>query len=154
MNIGYARISTRGQNESLQHQEESLTAHGCERIYTDIASGNKSTRLGLEQVIEFARKGDAIVVIRLDRLGRSTIDTLKTVKELDERGIRIEALETPSSIPLPQPGDSSSPPLPPWLSENVTYSSSAPTKDSPPPERKEESEADPPNSQLTNVRQH
>lgn len=94
MNIGYARISTRGQNESLQHQEESLTAHGCERFYTDIASGNKSTRIGLEQAKAYAREGDTIVVTRLDRLGRSTIDTLKTVKELDERGIRIEALDT------------------------------------------------------------
>lgn len=94
MIIGYCRIPARDQGESLENQEETLLAHGCERIYKDIASGAKATRPGLEQAKEYARQGDTIVVTRLDRLGRSTIDTLKTVKELDERGIRIEALDT------------------------------------------------------------
>lgn len=49
---------------------------------------------GLEQAKEYARQGDTIVVTRLDWLGRFTLDTLKTIKELDERGIRIEALDT------------------------------------------------------------
>lgn len=94
LKIGYARISTCGQGESLENQEHTLLDHGCERIYKDIASGARATRPGLEQAKDYARQGDTIVVTRLDRLGRSTIDTLKTVKELDERGIRIEALDT------------------------------------------------------------
>lgn len=94
MRIGYARTSIRGQSESLDNQKETLLSHGCERIYKDIAFGAKATRLGLEQAKEYARQGDTIVVTRLDRLGRSIIDALKTVKELDERGIRIEALDT------------------------------------------------------------
>lgn len=93
MNIGYSRVSTKDQKESLENQKELLKTHGCEAIYGDIASGVKAKRPELEAALKYARKGDTIVVTRLDRLGRTTLDTLRTVQELDERGIRVEALD-------------------------------------------------------------
>lgn len=93
MRIGYCRISTSEQAESLENQEQTLLIHGCTRSFTDVASGAKSKRPGLTAAIDYAREGDTIVVTRLDRLGRTTLDTLRTVQELDERGIRVEALD-------------------------------------------------------------
>lgn len=93
MKIGYCRISTREQAESLDNQETTLRAYGCERIYQDVASGSKAERPGLLDALTYAREGDAIVVTRLDRLGRTTLDTLRTVQELDERGVKVEALD-------------------------------------------------------------
>lgn len=93
MNIGYCRISTREQTESLDNQEITLRAQGCERIYKDIASGTKASRPGLHDALDFARDGDIIVVTRLDRLGRTTLDTLRTVQELDQRNIKVQALD-------------------------------------------------------------
>lgn len=101
MNIGYVRVSSHGQAESLDTQKDALNAHECERIYQDNASGAKASRPGLEQAKEYAREGDTIVVARLNRLGRFTIDILKTVTELDERGICIEALNTHLDTPTP-----------------------------------------------------
>lgn len=72
MRIGYARISTREQAESLDNQKKILLDFGCERVYKDVASGAKASRPGLSKALDFARDGDTIVVTRLDRLGRTT----------------------------------------------------------------------------------
>lgn len=94
MKIGYARVSTREQQESLYAQKEQLIAHGCERIFEDIVSGVRTSRPGLSEVLKYARESDTVIVTRLDRLGRSTLDTLRTVQDLNNRGITIEALDT------------------------------------------------------------
>ena len=94
MKIGYARVSTHQQRDSLSAQKQALEAHDCEKIYTDHLSGAKTDRPGLQAALEYAREGDSIVVTRLDRLGRSTVDTLRIVQELNDRGITIEALDT------------------------------------------------------------
>lgn len=94
MKIGYARVSTHHQQDSLHAQHQTLQTYGCEKIYTDQISGVRSDRPGLNAALEYAREKDSIVVTRLDRLGRSTIDILRTVQELDSRGITIEALDT------------------------------------------------------------
>lgn len=93
MLIGYCRISTPEQAESLVNQEKQLQEHGCEKIFTDVASGTKAHRPGLQAALDYAREGETIVVTRLDRLGRTTLDTLRTVQKLDERGIKIQALD-------------------------------------------------------------
>lgn len=91
MIIGYARVSTKGQAEGLRTQEAALRAAGCERIFTDTASGAKATRPGLDAAVDYVRDGDTIMVTKLDRLGRTMLDTLRTLKALDERGVRVKA---------------------------------------------------------------
>ncbi len=68
MLIGYARVSTGDQKLDLQNDAPTKT--GCERIFTDTAGGASAERAGPEQALTFARKGDTIVVWKLDRLGR------------------------------------------------------------------------------------
>lgn len=94
MKIGYARVSTQNQQDSLIAQQKILESYGCKKVYADQFSGVKSERPGLRAALDYARENDSIVVTRLDRLGRSTVDILRTVQELDSRGITIEALDT------------------------------------------------------------
>src|SRR3954447_15195137 len=69
MLVGYARVSTHDQ--TLDLQLDALKKVGCEKFYTDTASGAKAEREGLEQALDYAKEGDVLVVWRLDRLGRS-----------------------------------------------------------------------------------
>ena len=66
MKIGYARVSTQDQSTDLQM--DALTVAGCDRIFSETASGAKSDRLELAKALEYARQGDVIVVWKLDRL--------------------------------------------------------------------------------------
>lgn len=86
--IGYARVST--QDQTLQLQTDALTAAGCERIFSDVASGARGARPGLEQALSHLRKGDTLAVWRLDRLGRSLAHLVQTVGDLEreEKGFR------------------------------------------------------------------
>ena len=84
MLIGYARISTNEQNLNLQ--TDALTRAGCEKIFTDTASGAKSDRTGLTEAINFMRKGDTLCVWKLDRLGRSLKHLIETVLALQALG--------------------------------------------------------------------
>lgn len=85
MKIGYARIST--QEQKLDPQIDILTAFGCEKIYTDVASGSKSKRDGLDKAMEIMRENDIFVVVRLDRLGRSMKHLINTIIDLETRKI-------------------------------------------------------------------
>ena len=89
--IGYARVSTGDQKLSLQH--DALNAAGCERIFDDHASGATTDRPGLAELLEYARKGDTLAIVRLDRLGRSLGELLTTVQMLRERDIALLSLE-------------------------------------------------------------
>jgi DNA invertase Pin-like site-specific DNA recombinase len=90
MKIGYARISTNDQNLDLQL--DALTKAGCERIFSDTASGAKTDRPGLRDAIEFAREGDVLVAYRLDRCGRSLKHLIETVTTLESKGIHFISL--------------------------------------------------------------
>ena len=74
MLIGYARDSTDDQNLSLQ--KDALLEAGCERIFEDYLSGEKSERPGLSEALEYARVGDTMAAWRLDRLSRSLKDLI------------------------------------------------------------------------------
>ena len=89
MKIGYARVSTDDQKMDLQR--DALTAAGCEKVFTDTASGAKAERPGLADALAFARKGDSLVVWRLDRLGRSLPELVKIVAELEAAGVGFES---------------------------------------------------------------
>ena len=88
--IGYARVSTDDQNLDLQR--DALNAGGCDRLFTDTASGAKAARPGLAEALAFARPGDVLTVWRLDRLGRSLSELVKTVGELEAAGVGFESL--------------------------------------------------------------
>ncbi|MCY1685121.1 recombinase family protein [Kocuria sp. SL71] len=69
--LGYARVSTRDQSESLTAQETALRAAGAQRVYTDTISGARSARPGLDMALSHGiRDGDVLMVTRLDRLER------------------------------------------------------------------------------------
>lgn len=99
MLIGYARVSTDDQNLNLQHDD--LKNIGCEKFFEDKITGSKIDRPGLVAAIEFARKGDVIVVWRLDRLSRSLKDLIQVVSDLELKGIGLksihESIDTTSS---------------------------------------------------------
>ncbi len=90
MNIGYARVSTGEQ--TLDLQKDALSAAGCESIHTDVISGTKESRPGLDTALSYIRKGDTLVVWRLDRLGRSLKHLIQVVTELQERGVGFRSL--------------------------------------------------------------
>lgn len=86
MKIGYARVSTEEQN--LDMQLHALEAIGCEQIFEDRGiSGAVSERPGLESALTTLRKGDVLVVWRLDRLGRSLHHLIEIVTSLKDQGI-------------------------------------------------------------------
>jgi DNA invertase Pin-like site-specific DNA recombinase len=90
MLIGYARVSTHEQTLNLQ--QDALTKAGCTKIFTDTASGAKTERIGLEEALTYVRKGDTLVVWRLDRLGRSLPHLITTMTDLEERRIGFKSL--------------------------------------------------------------
>jgi DNA invertase Pin-like site-specific DNA recombinase len=85
MKIGLARVSTRDQHPEAQ--EDALRAAGCEQVFTDKASGKLARRPGLDQALTIARRGDHLVVTKLDRLGRSLEHLIELSKELQARGV-------------------------------------------------------------------
>ena len=95
MYIGYARVSTARQGQSLDTQREALVAAGCDtdRIYSDTISGTKWQRPGLDAALSYMRADDTLVVTRLDRLGRNLVETVTTISDLADRGINVKVLE-------------------------------------------------------------
>lgn len=91
MLVGYARVSTDDQN--LHLQRDALDQAGCEQIFEDQFSGAKAERPGLQQVLQYARSGDTIVVWRLDRLSRSLKDLIEMVTLLESKGIGLRSLQ-------------------------------------------------------------
>lgn len=89
--IGYARVSTSYQELTIQMDR--LKAAGCEIIRSETSGASRDGRTELETVLQFLRAGDELVVLRLDRLGRSTSDVLKLVHELDDKGASLRVLE-------------------------------------------------------------
>ena len=69
-----------------------LTKAGCDKIFTDTASGAQAERIGLEEALNYVRKGDTLVVWRLDRLGRSLPHLITTMTDLEEREVGFKSL--------------------------------------------------------------
>ena len=90
--IGYARVSTSEGKQLLDRQVDALKEIGCERIFEDKASGGNSQRKGLDDCLNYLRKGDVLVVLDLDRLGRLASDLIKLIDELAEKDIGFKAI--------------------------------------------------------------
>jgi DNA invertase Pin-like site-specific DNA recombinase len=92
--LGYARVSTG--HQSLDQQIDALTAVGVKanRVYSDKLSGTstREQRPGLAALLDYAREGDAIVVVGIDRLGRNAAEVMTTIRELGERKIVLRSL--------------------------------------------------------------
>ncbi len=88
--IGYGRVSTRDQN--LDRQQAALTAAGCSRCFFDKASGKNTDRPGLAAAFDYLRPGDVLVVVSLDRLGRSLEDLIGIVGQLKRDGVGFSSL--------------------------------------------------------------
>lgn len=93
MFIGYARVSTQDQNLDLQI--DALKKLGCEdrNIYQDTVSGSKSKREGLGAMLEYLRRGDVVVVWKLDRLARSLKNLIELVGDFEARGIGLKSIQ-------------------------------------------------------------
>ena len=88
--IGYARVSTTDQN--LELQVDALKSAGCETVFEDVISGVKAERPGLNDALDFLRRGDTLVVWKLDRLGRSMKHLVETVTALGDRRVGFRSL--------------------------------------------------------------
>ena len=90
MKIGYARVSTDAQETHLQM--DALKRAKCSRIYEEKASGAKADRPEFMRLLDNARKGDVVVVWKLDRLARSLRQLIDTTTMLNERGVELHSL--------------------------------------------------------------
>lgn len=89
--VGYARVSTSQQDHATQ--VERLTAAGADKVFTEKRSGLDGERPELARCLEYVREGDTLLVTKLDRLARSTIDLYRIVSGLGEKGVEFKVLD-------------------------------------------------------------
>jgi DNA invertase Pin-like site-specific DNA recombinase len=89
--VGYARVSTRDQHPEAQ--TDALSADGCERIFTDKASGKLARRPKLDAALDYLRPGDELVITKLDRLGRSVRNLCELADQLSERRADLRVID-------------------------------------------------------------
>lgn len=90
MKYGYARVSTVSQD--LQSQIEVLKKEGCDIIYEEKYTGTKADRPVFKELLSKLKKGDTLVVTKLDRFARSTVDAINTIKDLFNKGVKVHVL--------------------------------------------------------------
>ncbi|WP_144549676.1 recombinase family protein [Bacillus sp. X1(2014)] len=90
MKYGYARVST--VNQDLEAQLQSLEKEGCEKIFSEKFTGTKADRPQFQELLSILQQGDTLVVTKLDRFARSTVDGIQTVKALFEKGVKVHIL--------------------------------------------------------------
>lgn len=91
MKLGYARVSTFGQDAGFEAQLRDLQAAGCEKIFQERISA-LGRREQLDAAVEFAREGDSLIVTKLDRLARSTQDLLQIAERVRAKGADLHIL--------------------------------------------------------------
>lgn len=100
MKIGYARVSTKDQNLSLQI--DALKKEGCQKIYEEKATGAKMDRVELKKMLEHLREGDVVIIWKLDRLGRSLRDLVNLVSVIQDKGAGLKSLNDFIDTTTPQ----------------------------------------------------
>ncbi len=91
MLVGYARVSTTDQSLDVQH--DALKAAGCEKVFSEKRSGTNTARDQLQACMEFVREGDVLLVTRLDRFARSSVDLHNLVRSLETKGVGFRCVE-------------------------------------------------------------
>src|SRR6185312_9208129 len=99
MIVGYARVSTTEQEAGFEAQLRDLKAAGCEEVFSERISA-AAQRPRLADVIQFVRKGDTLIVTKLDRLARSTADLLAIVAKLEAKGVGLIVQSMGNGEPL------------------------------------------------------
>lgn len=94
MVVGYARVSTSEQN--LDSQENLLRDNGCERIFSDVASGVRENRSGLNEMLSYLRKGDIVIVYKTDRIFRSLKNMIDLIDKFNEKGVLFKSISEPA----------------------------------------------------------
>lgn len=94
MIYGYARVSTKIQinGTSLDEQKMILEKQGCEKIFEDVYTGAKMKRPGFDQMISMLQPGDTVIVTKLDRLGRTSIEGYQSVKSMIDVGVMVNIM--------------------------------------------------------------
>lgn len=87
---GYARVSTL--NQDLESQIRMLKKEGCEKIYAEKFTGTKFERPKFQELLSVLKSGDTLVVTKLDRFARSTVDGIQTVKMLSDKDVKVHIL--------------------------------------------------------------
>lgn len=87
---GYARVSTL--NQDLETQIQMLKKEGCEEIYSEKFTGTKFDRPKFQELLSVLETGDTLVVTKLDRFARSTVDGIQTVKMLADKEVKVHIL--------------------------------------------------------------
>ena len=100
MVVGYARVSTIEQN--IERQEVALKELGCERIYIDKITGTTLDRPEFSKMMDFVREGDTLIVSEYNRLSRSTLDLLTTIKNLENKGVVVKSIKENFDTSTPQ----------------------------------------------------
>jgi DNA invertase Pin-like site-specific DNA recombinase len=90
MKYGYARVST--VNQDLESQLQALNREGCKQIYSEKFTGTKADRTQFKELLGVLKEGDTLVITKLDRFARSTVDAIQTVKVLFEKGVKVHIL--------------------------------------------------------------
>jgi DNA invertase Pin-like site-specific DNA recombinase len=98
--IGYARVSTKGQ--SLDLQVDALRKVGCKKVYQEVVSGAKAERPVLDGLLHALRPGDVLVIWKLDRLGRSLRHLVELASTLLEQDVGLKSLNDPIDTTTPQ----------------------------------------------------
>ena len=93
MKIGYARVSTKHQRESLDQQIAQLKKAGCKEIYSELISGANSKRPELTKLLTNIQSGETLIITAVDRLGRSLKDLIDIISSLKERSIIFQSLK-------------------------------------------------------------
>jgi DNA invertase Pin-like site-specific DNA recombinase len=93
MKIGYARVSTKHQCESLDQQIKLLKKSGCSEVYSEVISGANSKRPELTKVLELLKSNDTLIITSIDRLGRSLKDLISIVSHLQENSVNFYSIK-------------------------------------------------------------
>ena len=94
MIVGYARVSTPDQN--ITTQIDLLKEQGCEKVYTDIASGVRDDREGLTELLSYLRKDDVVLVYKTDRIFRSLKNMIDLIDKFNSTGVKFKSLTEPA----------------------------------------------------------